>query len=405
MALPLLAAAGIAAGANIASNLIGGFMGNKATNKTNATNLQIARENNQTSIDIANANNKLSYEMFLRQLEYASPSEQRRMLEEAGYNPAAYLQGSQASAASPPSLQQPSLTTPAMQAPTQLAQNISNLGMSLGSLYKDVSEAQLLNSQRQMQDINNETQRAMNLADLRSKGLYNEALQLDWSWKLQTQQDRILSEKLKNLALDAEKRLTLARSAHEEIDNVTRKQFNAKQLKQLDEAINLLVEEQNTEVSKQKLNEAGISEKVAQVARLAVMNAVDKYNAETNRIVGNSQANLNYVNSQLTELVSDKQRFENLMQKVFGFSEHAHEIDVLYETANQLRSGHDLNRMLVSQAYKVIENLEQRTKYLKKQNSWFEAVTLTNMFSSMLSGLKGSGFMPMQSESTSTLIK
>lgn len=381
-------AAILSGGAALASQLLGGIFGDSSTKKTNATNLQIARENNQTSIDIANANNKLSYEMFLRQLEYTSPSEQRRMLEDAGYNPASYLQGSQASAASAPSLQQPSLMTPSMQVPTNLAQNISNLGMSLGQMYKDISEASLLNEQKRTQTIDNETRHQQNVANLIGQGLYNQAMQADWSWKVETMEDRVLQERFKALALDAEKRLSVARAAHEEIDNVTRKQFNAKQLKQLDEAINLLVEEQNTEVSKQKLNEAGISEKVAQVARLAVMNAIDKYNAETNRIVGNSQASSNYANAELAKENASNVRINNKLLKFFGPTKEALAVRSLVQdvvgkqtdTINKIMS----RKQILNGAALVWQQIE----YAKKENDAYNTKLYLQIYNSLMDSLK-----------------
>ena len=53
-----------------------------------------------------------------------------------------------------------------------------------------------------------------------------------------------LQEHLKRMSFHRLRLKTeLARAAHEEIDNVTRKSFNEKQLKQLDSAINLLIQQ------------------------------------------------------------------------------------------------------------------------------------------------------------------
>lgn len=367
---PLVGAALVNAGAS----LVSGILGNKSQKQTNAANLQIARENNQTSIDIANRNNEMSYKMFLEQLKYASPAEQRRMLEEAGYNPNLYALGATAQAPSAPSLQQPNLTTPTMVAPMALGQSINDLGRSVGSLYRDVAEAKLLDAQRQGVDIDNETKHYKNLAELNNIGLVNEALKLDWSWKLQTQEDRVLSVRLDNLIKDQEQKLYVARVAHEEIDNETRKQINEKTIQQVDAAINLLLEQGLTEVSKQNLNYAGISETAARIARMAVQNAIDKYDAETRRMVGSSQSAANYAQASYTQTL-------DMIEKRFGSSVKDAQSKQMRAYArlleNQNVSEYDKRDAIV----KGIELCNKQIEYYEKTNNfigkkmWMEILT------------------------------
>lgn len=72
------------------SGFISGLMQHAIQQDTNRFNLKIARETNASNYKIAQEANALTHQMMLEQMKYSSPSEQRRMLQEAGYNPALY---------------------------------------------------------------------------------------------------------------------------------------------------------------------------------------------------------------------------------------------------------------------------------------------------------------------------
>lgn len=154
MPLPAIVGANlISGGAGLLGSLFSGISQNKATKNTNATNLQIARENNalqqkiaaennQLQVDMMRENNKFSrdmaLEMFNLENEYNNPSAQVERLIAAGLNPATmYGSGSVANtgdistpsaAGSTVSPSMPSFSTPIMQTPPSV------LGAMFGSL-------------------------------------------------------------------------------------------------------------------------------------------------------------------------------------------------------------------------------------------------------------------------------
>lgn len=77
----------IAAAIGAAAGLVGSLIGKKGKDKTNSTNLQIAREQNQTNRDIARENNEWNYMMQQEQNAYNSPVNQMQRYKDAGVNP------------------------------------------------------------------------------------------------------------------------------------------------------------------------------------------------------------------------------------------------------------------------------------------------------------------------------
>lgn len=154
MPIPALVGAGLlSGGASLLGSLFSGISQNKATKNTNATNLQIARENNalqqkiaaentQLQVDMMRENNKFSrdmaLEMFNLENQYNNPSSQVQRLVDAGLNPATmYGSGSvsntgdiatPSAAGSTVSPSMPSFSTPTMLTPPSV------LGAMFGSL-------------------------------------------------------------------------------------------------------------------------------------------------------------------------------------------------------------------------------------------------------------------------------
>lgn len=71
----------------VGSSLLGGIFGKSQADKTNETNLQIARETNQANRELAEQQNKWNLEQWNRENEYNSPAMQRQRMLEAGINP------------------------------------------------------------------------------------------------------------------------------------------------------------------------------------------------------------------------------------------------------------------------------------------------------------------------------
>lgn len=80
----------------IGSSLVSGFTGSMAQEDANRTNRQIARENREWQSEENQKNRDYATLMFDKENEYKSPANQRKLLEQAGYNP--YLFGNDYSA-------------------------------------------------------------------------------------------------------------------------------------------------------------------------------------------------------------------------------------------------------------------------------------------------------------------
>ena len=96
-----LIGAGLSAGSSVASSL----MNANAVSEANQSNLKAVRETNQQNKELFQQQLGFTEEMWNRANAYNSPSEQRRRLEDAGFNPYLALQavqGAQASAATSP---------------------------------------------------------------------------------------------------------------------------------------------------------------------------------------------------------------------------------------------------------------------------------------------------------------
>lgn len=80
----------LSAAAGAVGTLIGGIFSNGNNKRTNATNLQIARETNQANKELAQQQNDWNIEQWNRENEYNSASSQIQRLRDAGLNPLLY---------------------------------------------------------------------------------------------------------------------------------------------------------------------------------------------------------------------------------------------------------------------------------------------------------------------------
>lgn len=151
-----------------------------ATRETNATNLQIAREQRDWE-----------YRMQQEQNEYNSLSAQRARVEEAGYSPYILSGTNSQMQSSLPSYQAPQMQTPSYELEAAAAQQLARIPtdfvsnvLSASNATKAYQEAQMVGAQRQAVDIENQYRTQNILLDLekkkeerdsiRSKRLYTE---------------------------------------------------------------------------------------------------------------------------------------------------------------------------------------------------------------------------------------
>lgn len=72
-----------------AANLLGSIFGSSNQDSANATNIQIARETNQANKEMLKSQQQFTYDMWNKQNEYNSPSNQVKLLQQGGINPSA----------------------------------------------------------------------------------------------------------------------------------------------------------------------------------------------------------------------------------------------------------------------------------------------------------------------------
>ncbi|WGL31466.1 DNA pilot protein [Dipodfec virus UOA04_Rod_1087] len=121
---------------------IGSILGANSANKTNETNLQIARETNQANAELAKYNWQQQVGMWNAQNAYNTPSAQMARYREAGLNPnLVYGQGTNGNSNSIP--------TPAT--PTMQAAHVDRIPYEslFGSLGNDIMQAYNFNLQRE----------------------------------------------------------------------------------------------------------------------------------------------------------------------------------------------------------------------------------------------------------------
>lgn len=106
---------------------------------TNKKNLQIARETNEMQKELFHENLDFQREMYQKEMDYQDPSNLRKLLENAGYNPAALVAGAQSMLGSAPSAGSgssiPSLTAAHMENPLtpQIASAVQNMASMAGA--------------------------------------------------------------------------------------------------------------------------------------------------------------------------------------------------------------------------------------------------------------------------------
>lgn len=175
---PAVAAALIAGGSSILSNVIGGVSNSAAQREANETNLQIARETNKFNYDIHQSDIAQQWAMWRAQNEYNDPYSVIQRLQRAGVNPA--FLGGQALSSPASSMNVPS-GSPML--PTSVQPVQSPFGSFASGLFEGVSQGvnayfqnELLNSQIKSNDVDTnikqvqlQTEAVRNYLDLSDK--------------------------------------------------------------------------------------------------------------------------------------------------------------------------------------------------------------------------------------------
>lgn len=155
--LPAIAAALIAGGASVGSNIIGGIFNRNAQRAANNTNMAIARETNAQNYQIFREQNEFNKEQLNNYLQYNTPAAQRARFEDAGINPYMALGSMQNGNAQ-------SALTSANSAPMQatqvqpengMAQGIQGALLNAATVMSAVSDARLKNAEADKRNLEN----------------------------------------------------------------------------------------------------------------------------------------------------------------------------------------------------------------------------------------------------------
>lgn len=299
---PLVIAGAISGG----TSLLDSLFRRSDTKRTNAANLQIARETNANSMQIARENNQaqlnalrennafnrdMALEMFNLENEYNTPAHQKQLLLEAGLNPATMYQNGASQAvsdASTPSAassgissSMPNLVTPHMETPPSVTSALfANVGQFAEALSK-ISSSKLNDAQRNKLSATLDAELQNLLADKANKDA-NTA----WT-KLQTTLEQIYGSSQRNAELHktiqdvyktyneamlassrnetekAQKLLTEAETALRKSNNQVLQQQLPYLVQQAEESVKLIQQQQKTEQSKQSANYAAASASTA----------------------------------------------------------------------------------------------------------------------------------------------
>lgn len=129
-------------GAGVAGSVIGASATDSSADKalqstqdTNATNLEIARENNEKAIELQEQQNQFNIEQWNRNNEYNAPVAQRDRLLAAGYNPNMFGNNSQYTPSPVQQTSIPNLTTPQLQ---NAADVYLQSGLAKGQFYSNM---------------------------------------------------------------------------------------------------------------------------------------------------------------------------------------------------------------------------------------------------------------------------
>lgn len=308
--LPAIAAALIAGGASVGSNIIGGIFNRNAQRAANNTNMAIARETNAQNYRIFREQNEFNKDQFNQYLQYNTPAAQRARFEEAGINPYLAMNNVQAGNAN-------SALSSANAAPMQAAQvqpengmavGVQNAMMNAAAVMNAVSDANLKNQQANRQRLENASfaeDFANRMEEIRSRiGLNKSSKDLQGSQKqlydfdFKFRNDTLANAmKLSDLSVaqgDAILQNTLAQTAKVKIETDVmnwdlglKKKYDEQFLKgQIANLVaDVLVKYQNISESKNRMRNDN--------ARVAIdkQNAnTNAYNAQTNRMNANTNA-------------------------------------------------------------------------------------------------------------------
>lgn len=149
--IPQIGAAFISGGSSLLGGLFGGMSNQSQIDKSNATNLQIARETNQQQYQMFQEQNSFNERMYNQMQAYNTPAAQMQRYKDAGINPyiaAGNVQTGNAQS-SLQSAQAPQLHTPEVAPALGMGDAIQNSFSQIGNVVSQYAQNELALSQAQ----------------------------------------------------------------------------------------------------------------------------------------------------------------------------------------------------------------------------------------------------------------
>ena len=403
--LPAIAAALIAGGASVGSNIIGGIFNRNAQRAANNTNMAIARETNAQNYQIFREQNEFNKEQLNNYLQYNTPAAQRARFEDAGINPYMALGSMQNGNAQ-------SALTSANSAPMQatqvqpengMAQGIQGALLNAATVMSAVSDARLKNAEADKRNLENGVfaqDFANRMAEIRSRIGLNDSSRdknnsekniydFDFKFKNDTLANAMKLSDLSVQQGDALLNRTLAETTKIQVETDVmnwdlglKKKYDEQLIKTnlanaiADYFVKLQgIKESNNRMRNDNIRTNNDTRRVGieqQNANSNSMNAqTNAYNARTNRF------------NALVGYASMQQQGQLIVSQVA--KNYADATGVMID--NQTRG--ILNRMVVGKLIAETENIEAGTENTKENTRWIGWNNLTKPFTSVLNGLGG----------------
>lgn len=342
-------------------SLLGGALGYFAQQKANATNRQIAWQNNMLQRELFERNLGFQERMFHEANEWNTFKNQRKRLEEAGYNPASLFGNNASSSASPMNGSSiPQMHVPTMMPEDALGRGVASaVGSGVGVL-SALATARKDNAEATGKTIQNATEAAIRKAQLEQLGKQNEAKEIENAFQEGTFNDRMQAIHLANRVadqtvdkLESEKKLADAQKAVED----SKLELNEKEKARLVEATRLLIEEQKTQVTTQEMQKA-LGYKYVEEGKLAAVTAwYNKYMAPHQAGALDAQAGMNKALGILYGTQNAGETIDNILKSKFGATEKAWQIkEMIYNTKRSRAETDNLYNMIKQRDWSITKD-------------------------------------------------
>lgn len=351
---PLLIAGAIYAG----STILGGLLNKSSQSSANSANRSIANRTNQMNYQIAKEQNEFNERMQRETMDYLSPLEQRRMYEEAGYSPYAYLSGGTGSPGMAQSSGLPNMSVPTMIPETGLGESVIGASQNFGNTMSALADADLKSAQSVGQQLENSVFSERTRLTFESMGLSN-------AYQRLTNKYAGMEKEASIDLLHSQKELTDRQldqvNLSNQIQAFYRDKIQPQELQELNKRINLLVEQGKSQISLREyysaLGHSAMIQAKAQESMAAINQFLSKYQAK----LMSMQALDTQEHARLNKAIADGQIEQNVLTRCWGTELTLAQIDML-------NSSKGVNEALIEKVYWESEQLQKNLSWTEFNN-------------------------------------